>query len=307
MGFVRPQLGFGAGLRAEHYAEIEDGGALCVEWFEAITENYMDTGGRPLAILERVRRNCPVALHGVGLSIGSAEPTDERYLARLAQLIERIDPALVTDHLCWTGIGRNRLYDLLPLPYTEDTLEYVAAKVRVVQDALGRQIALENPSRYVALSASTIPEGEFLAAVAERADCGLLLDVNNGYVTAMNLGEDPERTLDAIPPARVAQMHLAGFTDLGTHLFDTHGAPVHPRVWRLYEHAVRRFGEVATLVEWDAELPSYARLASEVETARTHARRALEVVRHATPDSVPEASRRLSGHLRRAPAEARAA
>jgi uncharacterized protein (UPF0276 family) len=307
----RPKLGFGVGLRAEHYAEIgaddRGGKSAGVDWFEAITENYMDTGGRPLAVLERLRRERPIALHGVGLSIGSAEPTDARYLAQLERLVERIEPALVTDHLCWTGVGKNRLYDLLPLPYTEETLHYVAAKIRFVQDALGRQIALENPSRYVAFAHSTIDEAEFLAALAEEADCALLLDVNNVYVSAANLGMSAECYLDALPRDRIAQIHLAGFTDTGTYLFDTHSAPVHPDVWRLYEHAVGRFGEVATLVEWDAEIPSFERLAAEVDIARDLARKVLERDRHERTTQLPERSPQSAGDIVGVAAETRAA
>jgi uncharacterized protein (UPF0276 family) len=262
-----PRLGFGLGLRAEHYRDVlADPGP--VAWFEAITENYMDSHGRPLAVLERVRAERPVALHGVALSIGSADPLDRGYLGRLRALINRIEPALVTDHLCWTGVDRRSLYDLLPLPYTEEILDYVAARVLAVQEALGCRIAVENPSRYLEFSRSTMPEWEFLAALAEQADCGILLDVNNVYVTGRNTGFDPERYLDALPVGSIAQIHLAGFSDCGTHLFDTHSAPVHPDVWRLYERAIERFGPVSTMVEWDAEIPSYERLCVELETAR---------------------------------------
>jgi uncharacterized protein (UPF0276 family) len=180
----------------------------------------------------------------------------------------------VTDHLCWTGVDRRSLYDLLPLPYAEETLDYVAARVLAVQEALGRRIALENPSRYLDFSRSTIPEWEFLSALAERADCGILLDVNNVYVTARNTSFDPERYLDALPAGSIAQIHLAGFIDCGTHLFDTHSAPVHADVWRLYERAIERFGPVSTMVEWDAEIPAYERLCAELETARVVAERA---------------------------------
>jgi len=174
----------------------------------------------------------------------------------------------VTDHLCWTGIGGRSLFDLLPLPLTEEALAHVAARTRQVQDLLGRRILLENPSTYVAYRHSTIPEGEFLAALAERADCGILLDVNNVHVSATNLGFDPVAYLEALPPERLGQIHLAGFTDMGTYLFDTHSAPVSDEVWRLYARAVRRFGAVPTLVEWDADIPPFERLHAEAEKAR---------------------------------------
>jgi hypothetical protein len=244
-----------------------------VDWFEAITENYLDTSGRPLWVLEQVRRDYPVALHGVALSIGSADPLDHTYLRRLRSLVKRIDPSLVTDHLCWTGVGGRKLYDLLPLPYTEEALEHVVARVRAVQDTLGRRILLENPSTYVAFQHSVMSEWEFLAAVAEEADCGILLDINNIYVSASNHGFDPIRYIDAIPRDRVGQFHLAGYTDMGGYLFDTHSAPVCGFVWQLYAHAVERFGPVSTLIEWDAEIPPFARLCAESERARTVAER----------------------------------
>jgi uncharacterized protein len=261
-----PQLGYGVGLRAEHYEHILTT-RPAIDWFE----NYLDSGGRPLHILEQVRRDYPVALHGVALSIGSTDPLDEGYLLRLRALIERFDPTLVTDHLCWTAVGGRALYDLLPLPYTEETLWHVVTRVRRVQEVLQRRIALENPSTYVAFRHSTIPEGEFLAAVASEADCGLLIDVNNIHVSGHNLGFDPYRYLDAIPPERVAHMHLAGFTDMGTYLFDTHSAPVHEEVWRLYRYAVARFGSAATLIEWDTDIPPFERLHAEAERARREA------------------------------------
>jgi hypothetical protein len=263
-----PTVGFGAGLRAEHYQDVL-GGRTNVDWFEAISENYMDTGGRPLAILEAVRRDYPLALHGVGLSIGSVDPLSERYVERLSALVSRIEPALVTDHLCWTGVDGRSLFDLLPLPYTEEALAHVVARVRRVQDLLGRRILLENPSTYIAYRASMMPEHEFLAAVAEQADCGILLDVNNVYVSATNHGFDPHAYIDAIPVERVGQLHLAGYTDTGSYLFDTHSAPVSDAVWELYAYTVRRFGSVSTLVEWDAEIPPLARLCEEVDRARS--------------------------------------
>jgi uncharacterized protein (UPF0276 family) len=262
-----PRLGCGVGLRAEHYEDVL-GGPRRVDWFEAISENYMDSGGRPLFVLEQVRRDYPVALHGVALSIGSAAPLDARYLRNLRTLVQRIEPALVTDHLCWTGVDGRGIYDLLPLPYTEESLAHVVDRVRHVQDWLARRILLENPSTYVRFRHSTMTEWEFLAAVAEQADCGILLDVNNVYVNAYNHGFDPLRYLDALPVARVAQMHLAGFTDMGTYLFDTHSAPVSDAVWRLYAHAVKRFGAVSMLVEWDADIPTFDRLCAEAQHAR---------------------------------------
>jgi hypothetical protein len=260
-------LGFGVGLRAEHYPEILDGPRR-IDWFEAITENYLDSGGRPLHVLERLRRDHPIALHGVALSIGSADALNLDYVRRLAALVERIEPALVTDHLCWTGINGRSLYDLLPIPYTEEALRHVVQRVAVVQDRLGRRIALENPSTYLGFRQSEISEWTFFATVAEQADCEILLDVNNVYVSARNLGFDPIAFLDAMPARRVAQIHLAGFTDMGSYLFDTHSAPVHEDVWKLYRYAVRRFGPVSTLVEWDADIPPFERVCAEVGTAR---------------------------------------
>jgi uncharacterized protein (UPF0276 family) len=268
-----PNLGFGIGLRAEHYPDVLEGRRR-VDWFEAITENYIETGGRPLAILEHVRRDCPVALHGVALSIGSTDPLDEDYLEKLSRLVRRIEPALVTDHLCWTGVSGRPLYDLLPLPYTREALDHVVQRVGRVQDCLGRRILLENPSTYIAFQHSEMTEWEFLAEIAERADCGILLDVNNIYVTATNLGFDPLTYIEAVPVGRVAQFHLAGFTDMGTYLFDTHSAPVHDDVWKLYRSAVRRFGSVSTLVEWDADIPSFDRVCAEADRAAREAEQA---------------------------------
>lgn len=262
-----PRLGFGVGLRREHYDQVL-GERPSVDWFEVVTENFLDTGGRPLAVLDAVRADYPVGLHGVALSIGSVDPLDERYLARLRALVDRIEPALVTDHLCWTGVDGRSLYDLLPVPYTEEALAHVAERVAVVQERLGRRILLENPSTYVEYRCSQMPEWEFLAALAERADCGILLDVNNVYVSCRNHGHDPRRYLDAVPAARVGQCHLGGFTDLGSYLFDTHATRVCAEVWALYEHAVRRFGRVSTLVEWDADVPPLAELRAEAAQAR---------------------------------------
>jgi uncharacterized protein len=270
-----PDLGFGVGLRPEHYDDVLTR-RYRVDWFEVITENYIDSHGRPRYVLERVRRDRPVALHGVALSIGSADPLRRDYLEKLRDLVNSIEPSLVTDHLCWTGVGGESLYDLLPLPYTEEALDHVVERVGIVQDHLGCRIALENPSTYVAFRQSTIPEWNFLAEVAERADCGILLDVNNVYVSSRNHGFDPLVYLGAIPPERVAQIHLAGFADMGSYLFDTHSCAVREEVWRLYRWTIERYGEVATLVEWDTEIPTFARLCQEAEQAREIAEQADE-------------------------------
>ncbi len=267
-----PWLGFGAGLRAEHYEDVL-AGSRGVDWFEAISDNYLETKGRPLAVLEAVRRDYPIALHGVSLSIGSVDPLDRAYLRALRDLADRIEPALISDHLCWSGVDGRALFDLLPLPLTEECLEHVVARVGVVQDYLGRRILLENASTYLRWNASTMHEAEFLAELAERADCGLLLDVNNVHVSAENLGFDAKAYLDAIPAPRVAQIHLAGFTDMGTHLFDTHSRAVSDGVWDLYRYALERIGSVSSMIEWDDEIPEWSRLVREVDRARgEHAR-----------------------------------
>lgn len=262
-----PALGFGVGLRSEHY-DVVLAGRPPVDWFEVVTENFLDTGGRPLAILEAVRRERPVALHGVALSIGSTDPLSERYLASLERLARRIEPALVTDHLCWTGVDGRSLYDLLPVPYTAEALAHVADRVDAVQERLGRRLLLENPSTYVEYACSEMPEWEFLGRLARRTGCGILLDVNNVFVTCSNHALDPVVYLDAIPRAAVGQIHLGGFTERGTYLFDTHSRAVCEEVWALYAHAVRRFGAVATLVEWDADVPPFDVLRAEAERAR---------------------------------------
>jgi len=264
-----PNLGFGVGLRADHYDDVLSG-SKGADWFEAITENYIDTKGRPMAVLDAVRRDYPIGLHGVGLSIGSVDPLDRRYLQALRALVDRIEPALISDHLCWSSIDGRALFDLLPLPLTEECLEHVVQRVCAVQDVLGCRILLENPSTYLHWNSSTIFEAEFLSEMAERADCGLLLDVNNVHVSSVNLGFDPRAYLDAIPAHRVGQVHLAGFSDMGTHLFDTHSRAVSDEVWDLYRYALERIGPVATTVEWDDDIPPWARLVQEVDCARRH-------------------------------------
>jgi uncharacterized protein (UPF0276 family) len=262
-----PVLGCGVGLRSEHY-DVITGQWPRMDWFEAISENFMDSGGRPLHILEEVRRRYPVALHGVSLSIGSTDPLNRRYLERLRALTDRIDPAIVSDHLCWTGVEGENLHDLLPLPLTEEAIRHVVERIQQVQEFLGRRILLENISTYVTYRHSTMPEWEFLTVVAQRAGCGILLDLNNIYVNAYNHQFDPREFLRHIPGELVGQFHLAGHTDPGGYLFDTHSRPVIDEVWELYQQALQRWGPVTTLIEWDEDIPAFSRLAEEAEKAR---------------------------------------
>ncbi|ABS25762.1 DUF692 domain-containing protein [Anaeromyxobacter sp. Fw109-5] len=266
MAFTRRLLGHGVGLRAKHFAEhlaVEPP----VDWVEAISENFMAPGGRPLAVLEKVRRDVPVVLHGVSLSIGSTDPLSERYLALLTDLTSRIEPAWISDHLCWGSHGGRYAHDLWPLPYTEEALRHVVRRILRVQEVLGRQLLLENVSSYVAFRASEMPEWEFLAEVARRADCGILLDVNNVYVSARNHGFDPYAYLAALPASRIGQIHLAGHSDKGRYLLDTHGEEVPAAVWELYAETVRRFGRISTLIEWDDHVPPLGRLVQESRRA----------------------------------------
>ncbi|MBA3817830.1 MAG: DUF692 domain-containing protein [Deltaproteobacteria bacterium] len=265
-----PRLGYGVGLRTAHYEDAVEG-AAAVDWFEVVTENFFAPGGNPRRVLRTVRERYPVALHGVSLSIGSVDPLDEAYLARLAALVAEIEPALVSDHLCWSSFGGHTAHDLWPLPYTDEALDHVVARVVAVQDRLQRRILLENPSTYVEFTTTSIGEAEFLAEVARRADCGILLDVNNVYVSARNHGGDPDAYLAAMPVDRVGYVHLAGHSDLGDHLLDTHDQAVSDAVWALYRTAVRRFGAVSTLIEWDDQLPSVSTLVAEADRARTEA------------------------------------
>lgn len=262
-----PHLGYGVGLRTVHYAEILSRWPA-VDFFEAITENFLDTGGRPLHILDRVAERYPVVLHGVSLSIGSTDPLDLDYLAKVNRLARRVKARWVTDHLCWTGVAGKNVHDLLPLPYTEDALAHIARRLRTVMDFLERPVFLENPSTYLQFTQSTMTEPEFLSELCERAGTGLLLDVNNVYVSAVNHGFDPVSYIDALPRGRVVQYHLAGHTDKGTHLLDTHSTRPRDEVWDLYAHAVERLGEAATLYEWDEDIPDFATVHAEALKAR---------------------------------------
>jgi uncharacterized protein (UPF0276 family) len=265
--FDVPRLGHGIGLRAEHYPDVL-ATSPAVDWFEIISDNFFEPGGNPRRVLRAVRERWPVVMHGVSLSLGGTDPLDARVLDGLAALAAEIEPAIISDHLCWGSHGGKYAHDLLPLPFTEEALAHVAERVSRVQDRLKRRILVENVSSYVAFSQSTMSEPEFLEALAERADCGLLLDVNNVFVSAHNHAFDARAFLDAIPVERVGQFHLAGHSTLGELLLDTHDHPVRDEVWELYRHAVARFGAVPTLIEWDDKLPPLARVVEESARAR---------------------------------------
>ncbi|MCB2102564.1 MAG: DUF692 domain-containing protein, partial [Rhodobacterales bacterium] len=259
-----------------HYDDILDGdipdgdgaAAARVDWFEVISENYMVPGGRPLHYLDRIRERWPIVMHGVSLSIGSTDPLDRDYLQDLKALADRVRPAWISDHLCWTGVAGLNMHDLLPLPYTEEALDHVVARVAQVQDYLGRRILLENPSTYITFDTSSLPEWTFMAELARRADCLILLDVNNIYVSAFNHEFDPQTYLEAIPADRVAQIHLAGHQNNGTHIIDTHDHAVIDPVWDLYARAVARLGTVPTMIERDDNIPPLADLVAELDQAR---------------------------------------
>lgn len=267
-------LGFGLGLRVDHYEAILADNPP-VDWFEALTENYLVPGGKPLDYLMRIRERYPMVLHGVSLSIGSTQALDRNYLAQLKALAARVEPHWISDHLCWTGIAGRNMHDLLPLPYTEEAVSNVVERVKTVQDILGRRILIENVSSYVTYRDSQVTEWEFLREIAQRADCLLLLDVNNIYVSSVNHEFDPLDYLNAIPVDRVQQIHLAGHENHGDYLIDTHDHPVPDPVWELYDAAVRRFGSVSTLIERDANIPPLEELCSELDAARRLAERAL--------------------------------
>ena len=258
--------GAGIGLRAPHYAEIlERRPALA--FLEVHSENFFGDGGAPLAWLERFRADYALSLHGVGLSLGSADALDETHLGRLAALARRFEPALVSEHLCWASAGGRFANDLLPLPFTEESLAHVVARIGAVQERLGRRILVENVSSYLEFEDSTIPEWEFVAEAARRSGCGLLLDVNNIHVNAVNHGFDAHAFLDAIPGSAVGEIHLAGFEDNGGVLIDTHATRVCADVWALYRSAIERFGARPTLIEWDTDIPALDVLLEEAALA----------------------------------------
>lgn len=262
--------GFGLGLRTAHYSALlaEPGRVDGVDWLEIISDNYLVPGGKPLQMLDAISARYPLAMHGVSLSIGSVAGPDPAYLQRIKALADRVQPLWISDHLCWTGVHGRHLHDLLPLPYTDEALDVVVRNVQRVQDTLGRQLVLENVSSYVEYSASQMPEWEFVRAVCERADCRLLLDLNNIHVSAVNHGFDALAYLHAMPADRIQQIHLAGHSDHGDHLIDTHDQPVADPVWALYRAALQRFGAVPTMIERDDHIPPLAELVTELGIAR---------------------------------------
>ena len=262
-----PFLGFGLGLRTEHYNTILESKPK-VDWFEALSENYMIPGGKPLDFLDKIRADYPMVMHGVSLSIGSTAEVDKDYLRDLKKLADRIQPAWISDHLCWTGVHGQNMHDLLPLPYTEETAKHVAERVKIVQDYLGRQILLENVSSYASYTDSSMTEWEFISQISEAADCLLLLDVNNIYVSSYNHQFDAKAFIDGVPLKRVQQIHLAGHQNNGDYIIDTHDAPVIDPVWDLYAYAIARFGQVSTMIERDDNIPELEVLVAELDKAR---------------------------------------
>jgi uncharacterized protein (UPF0276 family) len=279
----QPRLGLGLGLRNVHFEHIL-AERPAVDWFEAISENFMDSGGRPRAVIREIAAHYPLVLHGVSLSIGSADPLNRDYRARLKRLVQEVEPAWISDHLCWTGVLGLNSHDLLPMPLTEASLAHVAARVRQVQDFLDRPLILENPSSYVRFAHSTMDEPEFLRRLAGETGCGLLLDVNNVYVSCFNAGTDPVAYIEAFPCESVVQMHLAGHQHRGTHIIDTHDRPVRGEVWELFRLAWARTGGAATLLEWDGDIPSFAECHAELLKAERYKSARFEPARNGVAD-----------------------
>jgi uncharacterized protein len=264
-----PNLGLGVGLRAVHFPHILEHHPE-VDWFEVISENYMDSGGRPRYVLDQIAERYPVVMHGVSLSIGSSDPLSMEYLSKLNRLAAAVKPRWVSDHLCWTGVLGLNAHDLLPIPLNEQTLSHVVGRVRQVQDMLERPLVLENPSSYVTFAASTMSEWEFLSRMAEETNCGLLLDVNNVYVSSINHDFDPVEYVRSLPHERIVQIHLAGHSNCQTHLIDTHDNHVVDPVWELYRLAHQLTGGVSTLLEWDARIPPFPVVHAEVLKAKQY-------------------------------------
>ena len=264
-----PDLGFGVGLRTVHYGTVLANNPP-VDWFEVLSENYMDTGGRPLYVLDQVAERYPVVLHGVSMSVGSTDPLNLDFLTKLKALAQRTRAVWVSDHLCWTGVSGLNVHDLLPMPYTDESLRYTISRVKTISEMLERPLILENPSTYLEFGTSTWTEVDFLSTLAQEADCGILLDVNNVYVSSFNHGLDPNEFIDRVPADRVVQYHLAGHTHKGTHILDTHSDHVIDAVWELYRRSCQRTGGVATLLEWDEKIPGFEVVHAEALKARQY-------------------------------------
>jgi uncharacterized protein (UPF0276 family) len=262
-----PRLGYGLGLRPVYYDEILST-RPAVDWFEIISENYMIPGGRPLAMLERIRADYPIVMHGVSMSLASTDPLDMDYLNALKDLADRVEPAWVSDHVAWTGVHGLNLHDLLPIPHTREALDHIVERIARVQDFLKRRLVVENASTYVSFTGSEMDEWEFVTQMAQKADCMLLLDVNNVFVSGFNHGFDAKRYIDSVPVDRVAQFHMAGHTNNETHRIDTHDQPVCEEVWSLYEQARRRFGDVSAMIERDDNFPPFDELLGELQRMR---------------------------------------
>lgn len=269
MNSIKSIQGFGLGLRTEHYEAFELNAPSRVEWLEIISENYMVAGGAPLWHLDRIRRDFPLVMHGVSLNIGGTAPLDMDYLRDLKALAQRAQPSWISDHLCWTGTQGMNMHDLLPLPYTEETLQHVCERIQRVQDYLGRRLVIENPSTYVAFAADQMPEWEFVSEMLQRADCELLLDVNNVHVSSINHGFDAQKYIDNIPRGRVRQIHLAGHEVHDGYLIDTHDQPICGSVWQLYAYTLMHCGSVPTMIERDDNIPPLEELLDELDHARS--------------------------------------
>lgn len=259
--------GHGLGIRPQHWDQIL-GSKHGLDWFEITSENFMDSQGRPLRLLEQLRKDYPIVCHGVSLSIGSADPLNTVYLSKLKNLIDRINPEYFSDHLCWTGINQKNSHDLLPLPQTKDVIQHIVERIDQVQSLIGKKMLIENVSSYVTFKESVVPEWEFITEIAKRSGCGILLDINNVYVNAFNHKFDAKTYIDALLPEHVKQFHLAGHTNFDSYLVDTHAAKMIDPVWDLYAHAVKRFGRIPTVVEWDDHIPSFEELLSESHRAK---------------------------------------
>jgi uncharacterized protein len=266
---IYPNLGFGMGLRYPHYDEVISSHPKTVDWFEIISENFIDAHEGYIEFLRGVRLNYPILMHGVSLNIGSTDALDIEYLKKLKALVKHLNPPFISDHLCWTGVNAHNTHDLLPLPYTKHMLSHLISRIRYVQDFIEVPFILENPSTYIEFNESTMDESTFITHLLDEADCGMLLDVNNVYVSAFNHGFDAMAYIDAIPSNRIAQLHLAGHLDYGTHIIDTHDRKVREEVWTLYAYTINTKGVKSTLIEWDENIPSFEEVVTEVSKART--------------------------------------